>query len=93
MSALQITVDERNDATVIVLDGEIDIATENDFRDAVTSAWNSAPAVVSCWTVPVSHSSTPAAFAYWCRATRPHRSTDANCGSRLRLSGSRKSCG
>ncbi|AAZ54371.1 anti-sigma factor antagonist [Thermobifida fusca YX] len=43
MSALQITVDERNDATVIVLDGEIDIATENDFRDAVTSALEQRP--------------------------------------------------
>jgi anti-sigma B factor antagonist len=43
MSALQITVDERNDATVIVLDGEIDIATENDFRDTVIAALEKHP--------------------------------------------------
>lgn len=43
MSALQITVDEHDDTAVIVLDGEIDIATENDFRDAVTSALEQRP--------------------------------------------------
>ncbi|KUP96343.1 STAS domain-containing protein [Thermobifida cellulosilytica] len=43
MSALQITVDERDGAAVIVLGGEIDIATEHDFRDAVAAALEKHP--------------------------------------------------
>ncbi|UOE19405.1 STAS domain-containing protein [Thermobifida halotolerans] len=43
MSALQITVHEHDDDAVLVLDGEVDIATENDFRDAIANAMEKHP--------------------------------------------------